>query len=744
LKREERRLSSDLDQRIHFGDFEAVLSSGKLFRNGVRVKIEPQPFRVLQMLLERPGKIVFREELRERIWGESTFVEFDQGLNYCVRQIRRALCDSSAQPKYIETLPKQGYRFIASIGQKSTPAAEPVNSIQPEEVVVSKGPEADHSEADRPSSPLLGRRKLIWSAGIGLAVVASGWLTTRSIRRSSVRPVRLGIQLPEGAAAADPGRLLGPPVVAPNGDSLVVTLQTPTGAYLYVRPLDADRLIRMEGTEGASFPFWSPDGQKIAFFAEDKLKYVPAQGGGATVLCAAPQSRGGAWSRRGVILFSTVRAARNLQEISQIAVSGGNPTPLTHLDLKAGENSHRYPQFLPDGNQFLYFSRSDNLDVRGIYLSSIDQQNRRVRLSVADGLFAVGSNGSAGSTYLFSQQAGKLVAQKLDTKRGELSGNYQVVMEHPASFSVSNSGILAARTEEQELSRLLWRDRSGEEIGRPGPAGDYWCISLSRDDRFMAAVRHNFLNGEFTGWVSSTTQGYFEPLSPSRHIENLFWLGGSTTVCFMDFRKKCLLCRDVLLRGEERAVLSLGEGVEVQDISPDGKYAAAQLLKTRTDPQVAWSALPVRGENAGEWHTIGAYGSWELHPTFSPDGKWLAFGSHESGGPQIYVTDFPGAKSRLRISKDGGYSPRWRSDGRELFYLSAEGNLMSIETTSGERWDEQKPRKLFAANTRLAKNAGRLYDASSDGERFVVIEGGTQMSETRIEILMNWPSLLPE
>jgi len=606
----------------------------------------------------------------------------------------------------------------------------------------SKSQKADGSTA--PATFLFTRRKLIGVSALGATVGAGGWLATRSVRHNAARPVRVVIQLPERTAAADPGRLLGPPVVAPNGDALVVTLQNPTGTCLYVRPLDADRLIRLADTEGASFPFWSPDGQKVAFFADDKLKYVPALGGSATVLCGAHQARGGAWSKKGIVLFSAVRGERNRQEISLVQESGGNPKPLTYLNLKAGENSHRYPQILRDGNQFLYFSRSDSLDVRGIYLTSVDQRNRRTRLSVADGLFAIGSAGKRGATYLLSQQAGKLVAQELDPKRGVLMGAYHTVMDHPASFSISKSGILAARTEEQELSQLFWRDRNGREIEKLDPAGDYWSISLSPDDRFIAVIRHNFLNGEFTGWISRSTPVSFESLSSSRHVNSPFWLADTGTVCYTDTRRQCLLCRTADLKGEETPILSLAEGVEVQDISPNRQFVVAQLYNAPKEGQMAWSTVPTSGTITPQWHMISSTGPGELQPAFSPDSRRLAFCSHDAGTPQIYLADFPGTKLPDRISKEGGYSPRWRRDGKELFYLSLDGRLISVDLSGSKPWDEKKSIALFPTNTRLAKEAGRLYDVAADGQRFLLIEGGTQISEARIEIVLNWTALLPE
>lgn len=189
----------------------------------------------------------------------------------------------------------------------------------------------------------------------------------------------------------------------------------------------------------------------------------------------------------------------------------------------------------------------------------------------------------------------------------------------------------------------------------------------------------------------------------------------------------------------------LTEGVEVRDLSPNRECAVAQLYSGPTERQLAWSNLPASDTASPQWRPVNASGPGELQPTFSPDGKWLAFCSHDDRDSQIYITSFPDLKLRFRVSRDGGFSPRWRQDGNELFHLSLDGYLVRTDTSGRKGRDgEMSRKKLFPTNTRLARNAGPFYDVSSDGQRFLVTESGSQMTEARIEILLNWPALMPD
>jgi serine/threonine protein kinase/Tol biopolymer transport system component len=582
------------------------------------------------------------------------------------------------------------------------------------------------------------RRTFVWTAAA--AVVAGGgvWIA-KSVRRTTTPgAINVTITLPQGAAAADPGRLLGPPVVAPDGSAVIVSLRTAEGNYLFIRRLDSNRLVRMEGTKSGYAPFWSPDSQHVGFFSDAKLKRMPVVGGSATVLCDAPEERGGSWGRSGVIIFGL-----NHQVIFQVAESGGRATPVTLLDKAAGENSQRYPVFLPDGNRFLYFARTDDLDKRGIYLESLDRKQARRRILTADGQFALGRDPENQTYYLLSQQAGRIAAQNFDVDRGELSGASRVLLDRAGTISVSDTGVLVIRTDDQQMSRLVWLDRTGHELGTLGTPTDYWSVDLSPDDRFALAVRHDYLSGQFKIWIAPLLSGLLEPFSDSNYASSPIWSRDSSTVYYTDSRQKKLLRRTVSPKGAEEVEVETDPAklTYIDDISPDQRYVVAELSADDAHFEVGWTDLKADLKTNPKWHLIGASGSEGLLPSFSPDGQWLAFASNQTGDSEIYLMDFPGGAQRRRISADGGRQPRWRSDSKELFFLAGDGNMMSVEITGAGEVRTEAPKRLFHTNLRLGSNKA-LYDVTNDGQRFLIIAGDIPYGNSDIEMVLNWPSLL--
>ena len=250
---------------------------------------------------------------------------------------------------------------------------------------------------------------------MSLAIVAA-WLSRRSATPTSV--ARLAIALPEDVSP-DPGRVLGAPAISPDGTTVALTFGSEAETYLVLRRLDSDTFRRVPGTEGARQAFWSPDSRHIGFFAGTTLKRVPLAGGEPVTLCEVGYSRGGAWNAAGTILVGTNYAAGVLR----VSEKGGAPVPATRLDAALGENSHRFPVFLPDGNQFLYFARTKLDENRAVYLASLDESKPRKRLLVTDSYVALARDPSSGRDYLLYPKNDTLWAQSFDTTRGELSGD---------------------------------------------------------------------------------------------------------------------------------------------------------------------------------------------------------------------------------------------------------------------------------------------------------------------------------
>jgi DNA-binding winged helix-turn-helix (wHTH) protein/Tol biopolymer transport system component len=534
---------------LRFGEYELDPKRGVLSRKGIPLKIQPQPLRVLELLLLRAPAMVTREELSDYVWGNGVNVDLDQSLNFCVRQIRSVLNDSASDPKFIDTLPKQGYRFVGDVVRETAPVSAAVASS------IAGEPEPPHEAVPDAPQPVT-RRTFAWSAAAVAAGVVGGgaWLARSHRRTSSPKAVTVVIPLPEGATNADPLRIIGSVAVAPDGSAIAIPLKTADTTYLYLRRLDSNRLMRLEGSE-PSAPFWSPDSQHIAFAAEGlTLKRMPAVGGSSVVLCDSVYARGGTWSRRGDILFGTADGP-----VFHVPASGGKATRVTQVDKAGGEFAHWYPLFLPDENRFLYGVLADDPEKRGVYLESLDHRHPKRHLVVADGFCnAIALDPEKKIYYLLSEQAGKIAAQIFDVDRGELSGPSRILLDRPGMLSVSDTGTLVIRKFGQDTSRLVWRDRTGRELGVLGTPDDYEGVHLSPDDRFVTVIRHESLGIHSRIWIASLPDGLLEPLSDSNRAVNPFWSADSKTVYYNDERRGQLLRRSVSPRGPEEVVMELG------------------------------------------------------------------------------------------------------------------------------------------------------------------------------------------
>ncbi|HKE28928.1 MAG TPA: protein kinase [Bryobacteraceae bacterium] len=590
-----------------------------------------------------------------------------------------------------------------------------------------------------PQATPVTRRNALWlPLGAAASVLGGGafWWNRRSAGGgASAAPIHAFIPLPRNAAGADPGRLQGPPVIAPDGSSVAVSLVNESGNAIYRRPLDSDQLTLVEGTSGGTYPFWSPDSREIAFFADDKLKRVSAVGGSVITLCKAIDPRGGAWSSSGVIIFGL-----NGKGLFRVGAAGGEVRPLTQLDPSTGENSHRYPVFLEGRGgerRFFYFARADRLENRAIFVSSLDRPAERHRVALADGQFAVARDRPDGTLYLLTQQSTKTVIQPLDAASLTVTGSPSVLLQHAGQVSVSDSGVLAIRAQSDDRSRLVWRDRDGKEAGSIGKPEDYWELALSPDDRYAAVVKHNVLSGEFRVWLASLPAALLEPFTEETHVGEIAWMRNGTVLFGFDSRSQQLLRLGVSPRGDrfERKVEPAGIQLSGLSVAPDGKTLLAGLISDGPSPFLAWTTV-----DQGRWNKIGSPAIEGGEPSFSPDGKWVAFESKATGHSEIDIVDFPDAGRRYRVSREGGSHPRWRGDGRELYFIGG-GAMMSVPISASGEPSTSPPEKRFEAIFRRDK-AGRIYDVSKDGNRFLVSEDANASSQSNIELIFNWSGLL--
>jgi Tol biopolymer transport system component len=295
-------------------------------------------------------------------------------------------------------------------------------------------------------------------------------------------------------------------------------------------------------------------------------------------------------------------------------------------------------------------------------------------------------------------------------------------------------------------SRLLWLDRTGKEIGTLGGLADYWGVSLSHDGRSVATTKHDYRTGQFRIWIASVEAGLFEPLSDVDHSYGPIWSRDGNSLYYTDLRSRQFFRRQILSTNAQADILVMelprNKFVQMTDISPDRRFAAGEFVTDDAHSEVVWTALGLTASTPSSWHLVGASGPEGLLPSFSPDGKWLAYASRQTGNLELYVAAFPPSNSgKHRISQNGGHTPRWRRDGKELFFLAADSGLMSVDLSRPARQPYPAPTLLFHPVPRLA-TAAAVFDASPDGQRFLLVDGQNRTGESEIEMILNWPSLL--
>jgi len=597
-----------------------------------------------------------------------------------------------------------------------------------------------------------GRQWLAWSVAALLGVTVL-WLATflfRGKRPAATTPVRFEIQLPAGALTF---------MLSPDGRQLAFLAPGPDGRNLvWIRALDSLEPRPLRGTENVIVPIvWSPDSRFIAFQSGSKLKKIDISGGPPAEVCDAFATViGGSWNRDGTIIFGTVGDG-----IMQVPAAGGVATLLTST---AGRNEvHTFPSFLADGRHFLYLRAPEN---PGIYLGSLDlkpeqQSSRRILSTSQMAVYAAAADRGMGR--LLFLRGGTLLAQAFDERSLQPEGNPILVAERvgiyhlSAFFSVSPSGVLAHSTGPTALwlSQLTWFDRQGKQLGHAEQPGtySYTDFALSPDGKRLAASKIDPRSGSETGiWILDLLRGVstrftFDLAPDSAPV----WSPDGSRVAFAAYRAggEGLYQKTTNGTGKEQALVSVtGDPKLPDDWSRDGRF----LLYTQQDPQThadLW-ALPLAsdGTPSGTATPFANTAFSEEQGRFSPDTRWIAYASDESGRSEIYIQAFPAPPnggSKTVISRDGGSQPRWRRDGKELFYSSPDGKLMAVDVTEGPTFKASVPRTLFQVPiAQIGHNEGGLqvlgWDVAPDGNRFL-IDTATTSSES-VTVVLNWAAEL--
>lgn len=530
--------------------------------------------------------------------------------------------------------------------------------------------------------------------------------------------------------------------LSPDGRTLAMVAYSPqaNNYVLWTYEVGGRRGSSIDGTQGASYPFWSPDGKSIGFFADGKLKKVDVAGGQAQVLCDAPNGRGGTWNRHGVIVFTP----DGFGGLFRVSSSGGSPVGMTKPDTSRFETSHRWAVFLPDGKHFLYLAanftgQSEN---SAIFLGSLDSQEKRLLVNTR------ANAAYADPGYLLYMRDKTLVAQPFDLRRFVLRGEPHALDDevlyfpqvYRAVFSASTGQVLVTqRTKNASLSQLVWFDRGGKPAGKVGIPGSYDNVRLSPDGRRVATDQTDPDGRHVDIWVHEPARGATTRLTfdPSAH-QSPIWSPDGKQILFCSNRKLGfrLYLKNADGSGSEEEVADLGalSSVNAWDWSRDGNYIlvkkANELWYLSGPKRVAKPLLQVK------WTVRNAQ--------FSPDGRWVAYASNETGSMEIYVSPFPSWDGKWQVSNAGGEEPRWRDDGRELFYLSAEGKMMAVEVKTGTSFETGSRAALFQTQRRQTVSAQDVfsYDVTRDGQKFLIATRVDEANAAPVSVVLNWSSEL--
>ena len=588
-------------------------------------------------------------------------------------------------------------------------------------------------------------RRLAWMTGLAAAaVLVAAALAVPAVRylRETPAPAppetRLEIATP---ATSD----LASFAVSPDGRQLVFVASGDGASRLWLRPLDTTAAQPLAGTDGATYPFWSPDSRSIGFFADSKLKRLDLSGGAPQTLAPARQARGGAWSADGVILF----APSSLGPLSRVPAGGGDVVPVTTLG--AGQSSHRFPQFLPGGRQFLYYVQGST-ETQGIYLGAFDAAAvTRVTAADTPGAYAPPGPGPAEASreggWLFFGQQGTLVARRFDPARGALSGDPVTVADQLAvnvnnvtvgAFSVSATGLVTYRAGGAARNQLTWFDRAGLALGTLGaPDATQFDPALSPDGRQAAVWRT--AQGNTDIWLidaARTTRFTFAPAADRWPV----WSPDGSRLVFSQQRAGIfdLYQKPANGAGAEALLLASPETKAATSWSSDGRSLLYTVTSSKTSSEV-W-VLPMAGDPK-PWPFLNSTFNGGSS-AFSPDGHWVAYQYDESGRYEIYVRPFPGPGGQWQVSTAGGKDPRWRPDGKELYYIAPDSRLMAAPiASSGTALQPGLPTALF--QPRIAGGGGPLsgtrqqYDVAPDG-RFLINVNVEEGTAAPITVITNW------
>jgi eukaryotic-like serine/threonine-protein kinase len=595
--------------------------------------------------------------------------------------------------------------------------------------------------ASIPEQPLQPVRKLLLSPAVvsafgilfiilvALQFFRSGEETGRNVIKAYIPPE-------SGTRFHYIGPNAGPVAVSPDGSILTYTATNAEGNnILWVRSLGAAQARELRGTEGAKAPFWSADNRRIGFFADGKLKIVGATGGLPEIVTDVWVGFGGSWSDDGTILYS----AGPLNPINRISLSGGDPVAVTNIDESRGEHGHRWPQFLPDGKHFLYLIQGEDPAHDGVFVGSIESDLKKPLLrNLSQAIYASG--------HILFVREGILFAQPFDTRRLEFTGDPEPVEESVmefstalsyAAFSASQNGILAYHSGEYVGgAHINIVDRSGTIRKTLGESRPYHWPRYSPDESKIAVSILDPPRRTNDLWWIDVERNVSNRLTFSDRFHYYpVWSPDGNDIAHIEVRENsnALVFRSLFSEGDVRTVYETELSLVPNSWSPDGSHIMAHKTGGRESASDLWVVpLDERSEPFPLFQTQFN----EVFPAFSPDGRWIAYQSDETGRPEIYIRPFPGPGRRWQVSTGGGERPVWTKNGNEILFLDRLGNIAAVPIVL--RDDNVTVGRSTALFTPVGMVDFGQFDSSADGEMIIYPTLPTMGERDYITLVINW------
>jgi len=703
-----------------FGPFRLEPAERRLLREGQDVSLPPKAFDVLVVLVSRAGHLVSKEDLLKEVWPD-TFVE-EASLSYTVSVLRKALHSEADQVRYVDTVQKLGYRFGYPVRTVTANGSKPDTQVLASASPTHREPHetAAHALVKR-SEPLPGalgrRRRAVVAIGMVGLVVAAVILFVY-VGEVPPPPVqRFEETVPEHIILTDWDH----PVISPDGRRVAFTGISEGRRQLWVRPLQSTAPIPLPGTEGAVIPFWSPDSKSLAFLSHRELKTIDVDGGLPIRICCdrfpIDFSFGGAWGG-GMILFTN-------GPVYRVPETGGVPERVTTLDTARHEAWHQVIGFLSDARRFIFASDPPPVTY---FEASLDDPKQRHPLSL--GAAGVDNLSIVPGYFLYARES-VVVAQRVDERALTPRGAPRTLAyTDPSPWqprpSASRTGIAVFRSQWYTTRQLAWRGRDGTRMGVIGKPDVFTAVELSPTGTRAVVVRGGsgwVQNRDL--WLADLTNGMLESLTSHPGLESSpSWSPDGGRIAYHSSQTGVIspFVMDLETRKEEQ-LLQPKVSLAVDD------WTTNDTLVLRTYGTTVY-ALPVTGERTLQPLDDSPFDKDQLQ--VSPNGEWIAFNSDESKTWEVYVARFPTFTDKRQVSVGGGVQPRWRGDGRELFYLAPDGGMMAVPS------DRSAPaRQLFKTSLIPPSHHVSEFDVSSDGRRFLLLEPASTRPQT-LTYLINW------